>query len=593
MTPSSPLGVLAGFLTIAGVFPSAGVAQPTRQVAEGVYVVVAGSRNVGWVDLGADILAVVTGDTQLALRSIRAAATKPIRVAFSPNGSDAPPGAGGGDVELIPRGRSEARRGVRFDRMVSLGPRLVEVRELTRAVSPGNGIVYVPDVGVLFAGDLVGEGSVIGSSRTDDWITVLTQLERLGPRHVVPGQGPVGGPELLRRTREELVAARAHARQGVDRRLSIDEIAASSPTPALARHVAREMVGLVPPAMIDDLELRAGPSFSAKTAGWTPPRIVVIADLWPSKPGRIAELGYVAPGIEIRIPTEAAQLAPMMADADALLGVPTAAAFRGASRLRWIQSPSAGVEGPLAIPGLAVSPVVLTNAQRIYGPPLAEHVFGLLLGLTRKLQVAVPLMRASEWADDPDIFPPAQMPELRGKTMLIAGLGGIGTEVAAAAHGMGMRVIATRNNKSRPTDLIEYVGGAGELAALAAEADVVVNALPLTPATRNVFSAEVFGAMKRTTYFINIGRGGTVDTEALTVALESNRLGGAGLDVVNPEPLPASHRLWGLPNVIITPHVGSSSDLERERTWLLFRENLRRFVAGEPLLSVVDKKAAY
>jgi phosphoglycerate dehydrogenase-like enzyme len=99
--------------------------------------------------------------------------------------------------------------------------------------------------------------------------------------------------------------------------------------------------------------------------------------------------------------------------------------------------------------------------------------------------------------------------------------------------------------------------------------------------------------MKPTAYFINIGRGGTVDTEAMTKALEEKRLAGAGLDVTNPEPLPADHRLWLVPNVIITPHVGSTSDLDRERTWLLFRENLRRFVAGEALLSVVDKKAAY
>ena len=185
------------------------------------------------------------------------------------------------------------------------------------------------------------------------------------------------------------------------------------------------------------------------------------------------------------------------------------------------------------------------------------------------------------------------MLELRGRTLLTVGLGGIGTEVARLAHGIGMRVIATRASRREGPPFVEYVGLSSELLTLAAGADVVVNSVPLTPSTENMFDDEFFSTMKPTAYFVNIGRGKTVDTDALVRALREGRIAGAGLDVTEPEPLPADHELWGMPNVIITPHVGGDSDEHMERLWLLFRENLRRFVNGEPLLSVVDKRRGY
>ena len=576
----------AGYLLV----PVLGSAQ-AKPIAEGVFLLPdRGRPAAGWVDLGSDVLAIVAGPSGPPMATIRRLAGKPIRAVFAPNGSGRAPG---GAIELIPQSRGSGAGGLGFRGTMTLGLRRVEIRELERAVSAGNGVVYLPDARVLFAGDLVGDGAILDSARTEAWIRVLDRLRRLDPKVVVPGRGAVGGPELIDRTRSALVAARAAVRRGVDQRMTGDQIASGTSNPALTRQAFREMVGLVPPPMVDELELRPGPSPTAKTPGWTRPKAVVIQDLWPDKPGRLAELAYVAPGVEIRVPKTAAEAAAMVVGADATLAWFNPTIMRQGTDLRWIQSQSAGVEGFLAVPGLVESPIVLTNAARVYAPPLVEHVFGLLLGLTRRLQVAVPLMLARNWSDNTTTFPPTQMPELRGKTLLVAGLGGIGTEVAALGHAMGMRVIATRNNKTPPTDIVDYVGSSAELATLAAEADVVVNCLPFTPATQNVFDAALFRVMKPTAYFINIGRGGTVDTEALTQALEEKRLAGAGLDVTRPEPLPAEHRLWLVPNVIITPHVGSTSDSERERTWLLFRENLRRFVAGEPLLSVVDKKAAY
>ena len=125
------------------------------------------------------------------------------------------------------------------------------------------------------------------------------------------------------------------------------------------------------------------------------------------------------------------------------------------------------------------------------------------------------------------------------------------------------------------------------------QADILVCLLPLTPDTRNMFDAAIFGAMKRTAFFVNVGRGGTVVTDDLTKALESGTLGGAGLDVVEPEPLPAGHPLWKAPRLILTPHVSADSDLDEEVRWLLVRENLRRFVEGGKMLSVVDATRGY
>jgi phosphoglycerate dehydrogenase-like enzyme len=140
---------------------------------------------------------------------------------------------------------------------------------------------------------------------------------------------------------------------------------------------------------------------------------------------------------------------------------------------------------------------------------------------------------------------------------------------------------------------VEYVGLADEYRTLAADADVVVNATPLTPDTRGMFDAGFFAAMKDTAYFINIGRGESVVTADLTAALQAGEIAGAGLDVTDPEPLPPGHPLWSMRNVIITPHIATSSDLRSERTITLVAENLRRYLRGDPMLSVVDLERGY
>jgi phosphoglycerate dehydrogenase-like enzyme len=156
-----------------------------------------------------------------------------------------------------------------------------------------------------------------------------------------------------------------------------------------------------------------------------------------------------------------------------------------------------------------------------------------------------------------------------------------------------MRITATRASNKPAPSFVSHVGPPEELMTLLREADVVVNALPLTEETKGVFDARAFAAMKPKALFINVGRGSTVVTAELVRALSEKRLGGAGLDVTDPEPLPAESPLWKMPNVIITPHVSTDSDFGSERHWLIARENLRRYVAGERMLSVVDVKRGY
>jgi phosphoglycerate dehydrogenase-like enzyme len=223
-------------------------------------------------------------------------------------------------------------------------------------------------------------------------------------------------------------------------------------------------------------------------------------------------------------------------------------------------------------------------------PVIAEHTFALLLGLTRGLQWWLPAQQRQDWTRD---FSNKPLRTLAGQTMLVVGLGGIGSEVAKKARGMGMRVIATRATPRARPDYVDYVGTAEELPSLLPQADVIVNALPLTSSTRGLFAAPLFARTKRGAFFINVGRGASVVSLDLAAALRSGQLGGAGLDVTEPEPLPADHPLWRAPNIIISPHIAGESDLGDAPQIALMRENLQRYRSGGRMLSVVDLGRGY
>ncbi len=313
---------------------------------------------------------------------------------------------------------------------------------------------------------------------------------------------------------------------------------------------------------------------------------------WREPPKIVAPIPYVAqlqaefPDVEFVGATSADDAASKMAGADAVLAWCADNIVSKADRLVWVQIFSSGAERCMVVDEIASGKVLLTNAQKMTSPAIGEHAVAMALALSRQLVHYAKGMQTGEWQRD------NQIESLAGKTMLVAGLGGIGTEAAIRAHALGMRVIGTRNSSREGPDYVDYVGLSPELNELAAQADVVVNALPLTPKTRGLFDKAFFDAAKPGLIFINVARGGSVVTDDLMDALKDGRVKAAGLDVTDPEPLPADHPLWKMHNVLITPHVAWAGS-DRERGRLLAFENVRRFIAGDALLNVVDPAQGY
>jgi phosphoglycerate dehydrogenase-like enzyme len=346
------------------------------------------------------------------------------------------------------------------------------------------------------------------------------------------------------------------------------------------------------PALIERLSLQEATQPLRDHPRWRKPeRIGVQVPGWitvhvPDAMQRFRRAAGDVEIIEVAGPSD-----PSVAQLDAIVGFCSPAMLKAAGSLRWLHHYPVGVEGCTLHSDIGKYEFILTNSQRTSGPTIAEHVIGLMMVLTRGLQHHYRNQLEGHW--DRSIPEDAAMFDVEGKTMLVAGLGGIGSEVAQRAAGLGMRVIATRRSGGDRPSFVEYVGRSDELLALAARADVVVNALPLTRETRQLFDRKFFDAVKPGAFFISVGRGESTVTPELVAALKDGRLRGAGLDVVDPEPLPRDHELWRLPNVIITPHISSQTVEARKRMATVAIENVRRYAAGEKLLNVVDLKAGY
>jgi phosphoglycerate dehydrogenase-like enzyme len=350
-----------------------------------------------------------------------------------------------------------------------------------------------------------------------------------------------------------------------------------------------DAVGAETRAMILELGLREAATPVRETAGWRKPgKVVVFVD----RPERLEALRAVAPGVEIVAVNSQTEAVEAVADADILLGSCAEEILSQGPRLHWIQVYSAGVDRCIGNTGLERGDRILTNGQKIGSPALAEHAIAMMMALVRALDVYHANQLEGTWQRDVGMDRREFM-ELEGRTVLVVGLGGIGTQTAKRAHGLGMRVIATRSSRREGPPYVDYVGLADETLELARQADVVINTAPLTEETRGMFNAAFFRAMKPTAYFVSVGRGASTVTDDLVAALNSGEIAGAGLDVTDPEPLPEGHPLWTTPRVLISPHTAGRSDKGSDRLYLLVAENLRRYVAGEPLLSVVDLERGY
>jgi phosphoglycerate dehydrogenase-like enzyme len=266
--------------------------------------------------------------------------------------------------------------------------------------------------------------------------------------------------------------------------------------------------------------------------------------------------------------------------------------FRIAQKLRWIHSPAAAVHQFL-FPELVNSDVILTNAREVHGAVVAEQVIAMMFALAKLIPQDVRFQQQRVWGQE-IIWESYRGPrELAGATLGLVGYGSIGRNVARHAANLGMRVICVRRHANERPEFVDEVLPSSELIRMLATADYVVLAAPVTPVTRGLIGREQLATMKADAYLINVGRGPLINEEALHQALSDKKIAGAALDVFEEEPIPADSPLWGLENLLITPHTAGMTTKLWERHYRLFSENVRRYLNGQPLLALVDKKGGY
>lgn len=266
-------------------------------------------------------------------------------------------------------------------------------------------------------------------------------------------------------------------------------------------------------------------------------------------------------------------------------------ALAKADQLAWVQGGGAGVESYLSNEDFVSRNLILTNASGVSAPNMAEHAVAMVLAFARGIPRHVLAQQRHAWRDETigsNDF------ELGGQTVFIVGTGAIGSETAQRLRGFNMRIVGVRRNADRQLGApYDETIGFSSLQSELGRADHVISSLPLTPNTRHMFDAGLFAAFRRGSYFYNLGRGGTVVQGDLMDALEREHLAGAGLDVVEPEPLPADHPLWDTKNVLITSHQSGGSNKTLERLFALVVDNVQRWINGDELRNVVDQREGY
>jgi phosphoglycerate dehydrogenase-like enzyme len=275
--------------------------------------------------------------------------------------------------------------------------------------------------------------------------------------------------------------------------------------------------------------------------------------------------------------------------ADAAYGTLPADILGCAERLRWLQSPQAAPPAGYYHPDLVVHPVIVTNLRGIFSDRVPAHIMAYVLAFARGFHIYMDRQREHLWDGDR----PAPVVHLPGATALVVGVGSIGVAAARLCSSFGMRVVGVDPRETDAPEGVSELYSADQLDRLLPAADFVILTMPHTPTTEGLFDAVRFGLMKKSAFFINVGRGMTTKLDDLNRALREGTIAGAGLDVYEIEPLPHDHPLWAAPNTLLTPHVAADGpDLEPARQELIVK-NARRFAAGEPLVNVVDKSEWY
>ncbi|HEY4040851.1 MAG TPA: D-2-hydroxyacid dehydrogenase [Rhodopila sp.] len=298
------------------------------------------------------------------------------------------------------------------------------------------------------------------------------------------------------------------------------------------------------------------------------------------------QLSDRVPGMKLIVAEDAPTAAAAIVSADAAFGTLPADLLAKAQRLRWLQAPMAAPPTGYYYPELVRHPVTVTNFREIYNDHISAHILAFVLAFARGFHVLIPQQLRRQWkkpAEDQGVVP------LPGASALIVGLGGIGAETARLLAAFGMRVLAVDARRTDKPESVAELHPPEALDRLLPQADFVILTVPHTPATEGFFNASKFRLMKPSAFFINIGRGMTTRLDDLVAALEAGEIAGAALDVYEQEPLPAEHKLWTLPDVLLTPHMAGYGPHLNERRLQIILDNCRAFANGEKLRNIVDK----
>ncbi len=304
---------------------------------------------------------------------------------------------------------------------------------------------------------------------------------------------------------------------------------------------------------------------------------------------RLAEVRKTFPQVEFTAASDQDKILREIPDAEVVYGGITREAFLAARKLKWIQNTGAGVEKLARISEIAGSDVIVTNTRGAHAATIAEHTFGLLISLTRNLRQTFQAQRDHNWGvqfDNP-------MVGLTGLTLGMVGLGNIGRAIAKRGYAFDMNVIAIDAHEVPKPDFVTELRLSDGLDDLLQRSDVVAVTTPHTPNTAGLLDEQQLRLMKPSSYLLVVSRGGIVDEDALARMLNEGKLAGAGLDVTATEPLPEDSPLWDTPNLLITPHCSGRSAFTSASALAIFHENLRRYLADEPLTNLVDLKLGY
>jgi phosphoglycerate dehydrogenase-like enzyme len=316
------------------------------------------------------------------------------------------------------------------------------------------------------------------------------------------------------------------------------------------------------------------------------PKLVMLPPQTATTKAWAARLAEAVSQLSVVVAEDGEQAARELVGAETAFGTLPAALLKHATRLRWLQAPQAAPPAGFYYPELIAHPAVVTNFREIYNDHIGAHIMAFVLAFARGLHVYLPQQVRREWRPLPQDTGVIHLPEA---TALIVGVGGIGAEAARLCEAFGMHVIGVDARRREAPPGVSKLDGPDALDSLLPLADFVVLTVPHTPATEGFMHRARFQRMKRSAFFINIGRGMTTRLDDLVATLRAGEIAGAALDVFEQEPLPADHPLWTTPGVLITPHIAGHGPYLDDRRFEILLDNSRRFLAGQPLRNVVDK----